>query len=336
MSEIGEPTSDVQQIPMVIDTDGGIDDAVALFHAVTDPGVDLLAVTVVHGNVPVDIAAASVCRVLDAAGCRDVPVVIGEAKPIGPVADMRPADFIHGTDGLGNTHRPPASFGPVDGTVAEVLGDVVDRRPGEVVLVTIGPLSNIARLVGETPDIATRFRRLVAMGGAVTVPGNALPVAEANIADDPVAAQQVVTADWSQPPLLVGLDVTHRATMTATEIALLDEQRTDAAAFLAEPLAFYRQAGGTFCEPGEFPCHDLLAVMAATRPLVSGPVLPMAVHAEPGPAWGATVADRRVPFFERAGAGATQSGLPGFSPWEIGLDVDVDAFRAAVRALFGE
>ena len=200
----------------------------------------------------------------------------------------------------------------------------------------MGPLTNIAHRVTADPAWAGRIDRLVIMGGSVNMPGNAKPGAEANIAHDPAAAAAVVHAEWVRPPLMVGLDVTHVGTFTDEEFALVAERRTPAARYLAEPLEFYRRFGGTFCEPGECPQHDLLAVMAAVLPgLVSGPVLPVAVQDSPGPAWGVVVVDRRVPFFERAGEGSSQPVTDGFSPWELGLEVDVERFRAEVRHLFG-
>lgn len=325
--------------PIVIDTDGGVDDAVALFWAVTSPDVEVLAITVVHGNLGTGPdalagAAANVCRVLDAAGRTDIPVLLGESEPMGRVPPLRRADFIHGTDGLGDTHRPPPSSTPrTDRSVDDVFAAVTDERPGEVQLVTLGPLTNVGRAIERGSIVPERWRRLVVMGGAIAIPGNALPAAEANIAHDPVAAAAALAATYVEPSLLVGLDVTHRATFTADEVALLDRRVTPAAAFLADPLAFYARSAGTFCAPGEFPCHDLLAVLAAAYELVTGPVLPLGVQVAPGPAWGATIADRRMPFFERAGAGSAQAALPGFAPCEVGMHVDVEAFRRHVRHL---
>ena len=208
--------------------------------------------------------------------------------------------------------------------------------PSDVTVVSLGPLSNIGELVAADNGWAGRIGRLVVMGGTVVGPGNAQPYAEANIAHDPAAASLVATAAWSDPPLLVGLDVTHQATFSAAEFDLLGERRNAAAAFLDEPMAFYRRFAGTLTPTGESPCHDLLAVIAAVRHgLVTGPLLPLAVQAMPGPAWGATIADRRAPFFARADPGAEQSRPEGFGLWQIGLEVDVLAFRRDVRRLFG-
>jgi purine nucleosidase len=254
---------------------------------------------------------------------------------MGPAPDLRPATFIHGDDGLGNTNRPPAPFGPVTTPALDVLRDVVLDDPGAVSVLTLGPLTNIGQVVVADPAWAGAVGRIAVMGGAARGPGNAQPFAEANIAHDPVAAAAVVEAAWSSPQLLVGLDVSNRATLTAAEFDLLAERRTAAAAFMDEPHRFYRQFGGTFSPPGETPCHDLLAAMTLVDPtLVEAPLLPVAVDTTGGPAWGATVADLRQPYFERASPGATQAG--GWSHlWHVALEVDITRFRAEVRRLYG-
>ena len=321
---------------MIIDTDGGIDDASAIWWALESPEVEVVGITTVHGNIDAVTAAANVCRILEAAGRVEIPVAVGADVPFAEAPEMRPADFIHGTDGIGDTGRPAAGHGPVDDTADELLTRLVAQASEPLTLVTLGPLTNIAHRVTAEPAWAGALDRLVIMGGSVNMPGNAKPGAEANIAHDPAAAAVVVHAGWSRPPLMVGLDVTHVGTFSAEEFDLVDRHRTRAARYLAEPLAFYRRFGGTFCEPGECPQHDLLAVMAAVIPeLVHGPVLPVAVQDTPGPAWGVVVVDRRVPYFERAGAGSAQPVTDGFSPWELGLEVDVERFRDEVRRLFG-
>jgi purine nucleosidase len=322
-------------LPVIIDTDGGVDDAAALWWALTSPLVDVVAITTVWGNVGHDLATANVCRVLHAAGRDDIPVAVGAGGPVGPAPELRVPDFIHGADGLGDTNRPPAPFGAVDEPATDLLRRLVGARPGELTLVTLGPLSTIATLVEADSSWATGIERLIVMGGAVASHGNALPVGEANIAHDPFGAAVVVNAAWARPPLLVGLDVTHLATLTEAEWQVLDRRATPAAEFLAEPLAFYRRFGSTLTPSGESPCHDLLATMAAALPVVDGPVLPLAVHTGDGPARGATVADRREPYFARAGEESEQNLPEGFARWQVGLEVDVEVFRSEVRALFG-
>jgi purine nucleosidase len=328
--------SPVSPRPVIIDTDGGVDDAAALWWALTEPRLDVAGITIVWGNVSLDVAAGAVLRVLDAAGRLDIPVALGEAGPIGPAPDLRPATFIHGDNGLGNADHPLADHADVVEEPAEVLlRRMVHDRPGEISLVTIGPLSTIGKLVADDPDFAADVDELVVMGGSARKGGNALPAGEANVAHDPGAAHAVVNAAWSRPPLLVGLDVTHQATLSEAEFALLAEHRTPAAAFLDAPLRFYREFGSTMTAP-DCPCHDLLAVMALVEPeiLPDAPVLPLGIDCGEGAAWGATVVDFRAPFFAQL-EGADQNRPAGFADWRIGLGADVARFRAHARALLG-
>ncbi|MEY2450923.1 MAG: hypothetical protein QOD92_497 [Acidimicrobiaceae bacterium] len=318
---------------MIVDTDGGVDDAVALWWAVTDPTLDVLAVTTVWGNVSLGIATDSVLRVLESAGRPDIPVAIGEAGPIGPAPELRPATFIHGDDGLGNTNRPPPAGHAVDEPAVDLLRRVIRERPHGVSVITLGPVTNIARALRDDPDVAPLVRELVVMGGSTRIGGNALPAGEANIAHDPEAAQTMVAAPWSTPPLLVGLDVTMQATFTDDDFTLLAQHANAAAAFLDEPLRFYRRFGSTLSAPN-CPCHDLLAVLAFSDPdvVVDAPVLPLAVDTAGGAAWGATIVDFRAPKFA-ALEGSDQPAHAGFSPWRIALEVDVDRFRTRFHEL---
>lgn len=323
--------------PVIIDTDGGVDDAAALWWALLNPDLDVLAVTVVWGNVPVGRAVLSVGRVLAAAGRPDIPVASGAEGPVAQAPALRPATFIHGEDGLGNTTEgrpaPPMNLTPEP--APDLLRRRCSERPGQVSLLTIGPLSNLALALDADPAFAATVRELVVMGGSARAGGNALPAGEANIAHDPVAAARVAAAGWAQPPLLVGLDVTREATLTGAHFALLAEHRSPAAEFLDAPLRFYRQFGGALTAP-DCPCHDLVATMALGQPdlITDAPILPMAVDTAGGPAWGATVVDFRAPFVVRL-RGAEQDRAPGFGPWRIGLGADVARFRDQAAALFG-
>jgi purine nucleosidase len=315
---------------MVIDTDGGVDDAVALWWALQDPRVELVAVVVTWGNVGRDVAATNVCRVLHAAGRPDVPVALGADQPLGPTPLPGLAAHVHGDDGLGGHGRrwstgdvePGGEPGPA------LLSRLARERPGQIDLVTIGTLSTLGAALAADADLVTRLRSLTVMGGAVARPGNALPWGESNIAHDPQAAHQVVTAGWPEPPLLVGLDVTLRALLHEDDIELAASGGTVAGEFLADPLRvygdFYRSSRQT--PPGTLACHDLLAVLAVVEPevLTDTPVVPLAVDTGRSAAWGATVADLRS---------TAQVTPDGFVPWRVALDVDQARFRQAFRAL---
>jgi purine nucleosidase len=323
-------------LPVVIDTDGGVDDAVALWWALTDPALDVVAITVVWGNVDVEIATASVLRVVHAAGRDGVPVAVGAPRPLQPAPDLRPATFIHGDDGLGNAAGPEAPIAAVDEPATALLARLVRERPAELTLVTLGPLTNIGVVIEEHPEFARGIAELVVMGGSARRGGNALPDGEANVAHDPIAAQRTVLAPWVRPPLLIGLDVTMTATLSPAEFTLLGEHRTPAAEFLDAPLHFYREFGSTFTAP-DTPCHDLLTVLSVAQPgvILDAPVLPLAVDCGGDAAWGATVVDFRAPFFA-ALEGSAQSSAEGFAPWRVALGVDTGRFRRCVRTLFGD
>jgi purine nucleosidase len=322
-------------VKVIIDTDGGVDDAAAIWWALTDPRIDLIGVTSVAGVVDSASAARNVLRVFAAAGRSDIPVAVGADQRAGPAPALRSASFIHGEDGLGNAGFATAPAGRVEG------GDAVDllqRLCGggeDVCLVTLGPLTNIAAAIARDPAWAARVRELVVMGGAARVSGNALPFGEANVAHDPHAADCVVNAAWQKPPLLVGLDVTHVATLSPAEFELLGERRTAAAAFLDAPLRFYRTYGSTFTAP-DCPCHDLLALLALVQRevITSAPLLPLAISTGAGPACGATIVDFRAQAFERLG-GSRQSRPEGFAAWRIALSADVQLFRRLVRSRWG-
>ncbi|HEU5150167.1 MAG TPA: nucleoside hydrolase [Iamia sp.] len=319
---------------LVIDNDGGVDDCTGIWWALTEPDVEVVALIATWGNTERDAAAANLCRILHAAGRPDIPVALGATDPSGPSPLSARAAHVHGADGLGgHAHRwPTGEVVPTDERPADLLARLVAADPGAIDLVTTGPLTTLAAVLAERPGLTGGFRSLTVMGGSVLAGGNALPAAEANVAHDPEAAAAVVAAPWAtdRPPLLVGLDVTMAALLSAdVELAAAHASDGVVARFLADPmdgyLAFYDSVRQT--PPGMFPCHDLLAVMAAAeRPVITGvETWPIAVDTGGSAAWGATIADRRpVP----------ESTLGAFAPWRVAVACDPAPFRAAVQRLF--
>jgi purine nucleosidase len=224
-------------MPVVIDTDGGIDDAVALWWAITH--LDVAAVTTVAGNVRVGQATALVRRVLRECGQPDIPVAQGADLP----ARME------------TRHDAPLAvvFAPDEHSSAPT---VLAELPDGTDLIALGPLTNIAAAIELDPSLPTRLGRMVVMGGPPER-------AEFNFAHDEEAVDAVLAAPWRTQPLVVGLDRTEQATLTATEFDLLAEHRTTAARFLDAPLRAYRNVYG-----GDCPVHDLLAVLAYVDPEV--------------------------------------------------------------------
>jgi purine nucleosidase len=331
---------------LVIDSDGGIDDAAAIVWLCTRPDVEIAAVTAVGGNVGVRQAARNLRIILEAAGRPDVPVHVG-SDPTGPAPHIPRPVFIHGEDGLGDVGlADPVRGADEDTPAVDVL--VREMRRGAALL-TLGPLTNLAAAVRADPS-APASSRLTLMGGSARAQGNARPTGEANVANDPLAAAAALRAGWAAPPVMVGLDVTHAATLRDVEFAALARRQTAAAAFLYGPLSFYRQRAGTLCAEGETPCHDLLAAMALVRPDILGvELLPVEVDTGGSAAWGQTVVDLRALAWRRHAreapvapavlptAGTAPGGHVGGigTPVAVGLDVDVDGFRAAVRELAG-
>ncbi|MDX1502718.1 MAG: nucleoside hydrolase [Thermoanaerobaculia bacterium] len=198
----------------LIDTDTASDDAVALLMALRHPDVEVVAVTVVSGNVPVDQGVANALLTVELAGAR-VPVYRGAAAPL-----ARPAVYaywFHGRDGLGDMGYPPARSAAAPGEAAEAIVRAARQHPG-LTLVTLGPLTNLARALERDPGLPRRVGRCVVMGGAACTVGNVTPAAEFNLFVDPEAAQRVFLSGL--PLEMVGWELCRgAANLTETEMA---------------------------------------------------------------------------------------------------------------------
>lgn len=206
---------------LILDTDPGVDDAMAIAMACAHPELELLGLTTVFGNVRVEQATANALSLLEQFGHSTIPVAAGAAKPL-LNAPLPFPDFVHGTDGLGNINLPVASTQAVDLTAAEFIVDTCRSNSGKVSLVAVGPLTNIAMAMQLEPDLPSKVARLIVMGGTLNEPGNVSPVAEANFLADPQAADKVFERYW--PATIVGLDVTHRIMLLASDLERIAEQ----------------------------------------------------------------------------------------------------------------
>ena len=199
-------------VPLILDCDTGIDDALALFYGAAH-GAEYVACTVTHGNVPVDVGTRNTLTILDALGLDTVPVFTGAARPL--AQPLMTAEFVHGQDGLGDTAVPPSGRLPGDLAAVEIVR-LARERPGELAQVAVGPLTNVALALILEPRLPELVRQVVVMGGAVGVPGNASELGEANVWHDPEAAALVVDAPWDV--LFVGLEITMRTALPRTAI----------------------------------------------------------------------------------------------------------------------
>lgn len=221
---------------IIIDTDPGIDDTLAIFYALQSEALDVLGLTTVFGNASTDLTTINALRLLEIAERSDIPVAKGAENPLTkPFTNAVP--HIHGEDGQGNVHMPPPKGKPVKQSAAQFIVEQVQAHPGEITLVPIGPLTNIALALCLRPQIAQEVKQVVLMGGAALVPGNINPAAEANIFNDAVAADIVFSAGWDIS--MIGLDVTHKVLMSDNQIAKFAKSPKATAQHIGKVLPLY-------------------------------------------------------------------------------------------------
>jgi inosine-uridine nucleoside N-ribohydrolase len=251
---------------IIFDTDPGIDDAMALLFIQASPAIDLLAVTTVFGNADIDTTTRNALYLKNRFGLT-APVHKGADKPLTRPRNPSPT-FVHGENGLGDVELTGLVAAEPEAKPAyQAIIDLARANPGEVTLVAVGPLTNLALALRVAPEVATLLKAVVIMGGAFAVagkPGNVTPVAEANIWNDPEAADLVFTAPWFVTA--VSLDVTTQVVMSPAYMADLEATAGPAGAFLnaiSQPYArFY---GG---RDGIVGCcvHDAAAVAFVIDP----------------------------------------------------------------------
>lgn len=225
---------------VIIDVDTGIDDALAMIYALHSPELDILGFTTCFGNNIVYETTRNTLRVLELVGRTDIPVFPGAAEPLSRVNRKQLPIAIHGFDGLADVKIPDAKVLPLSQPASTFIVEQVKKFPGEITLITLGTLTNVALAIKEDPELVTKVKNVAVMGGAVLCPGNVTPAAEANIYADPEAAQFVFQSGI--PIMLVGLDVTMQ---TLLPRACVEEWRsigTELSTFLADISDFYMDA----------------------------------------------------------------------------------------------
>lgn len=247
---------------VIIDTDPGIDDAMAIAYAVAHPDIELLALTTIFGNVRTDEATRNALALLDHWGC-DADVAEGETAPL-TIPANEPSYLVHGSNGFGEVDIPASTRSKHALDAVDYIIEASKRHPGEITLCAVGPLTNLARLLERDPEVATRLKAVVVMGGAVHKKGNVTPVAEANIWNDPHAADQVFAASW--PLVLAPLDCTMPVVFTPDFMQALAKENpalgTPLAAMAEFYARFYRSHMGLAgCVP-----HDVMALSWLTVP----------------------------------------------------------------------
>jgi purine nucleosidase len=250
-------------IPIVIDSDPGQDDAVALLTALASPELDVRAITTVAGNIPLELTSRNARMMVDIAGRTDVPVYEGAARPM--VRPLVTAEYVHGPTGIDGVDVFEPSRPPASGHAADVIIDIVSAAaPGEVTLCTLGPLTNVAMALVKDPSLASRVGRLVMMGGGWWEGGNVTPAAEFNIYVDPHAAHVVFTSGI--PITMMPLDVTHKALTTNARIERFRSLGTRAGAVTAGMLDFFDRYDEQKYGTDGGPLHDPTVIAWLLRP----------------------------------------------------------------------
>ena len=247
---------------IIIDTDPGIDDAMAIFYAAAAEDIDLLGLTAIFGNVTVDTATRNALRLVEAAGL-DIPVARGADKPL-EMPHIKPSAHVHGDEGFGDIPAMTPKGKAVDETAAEFLVRMAREHKGELVLCPIGPLTNIALAIQADPEFASNVDRIVLMGGSYKEGGNITPFAEANIYHDPHAAEVVFAS--SATVEMVGLDVTHQILCTKEDFAAMAEAAPKLGGMLQDMSHFYLKFYETVGKFDGCSLHDPAAVIACPHP----------------------------------------------------------------------
>ncbi len=243
--------------PVVIDTDPGVDDAIALLMALSCPQLDILGLTTTAGNVPIGPATRNALAILEGVGRTDIPVAKGATRPIrGRFAYSR---HVHSAAGL-TYPLPPPTIGTTETGAVQFLAETLQSSPGEVTIIALGPLTNLARLNSKRPSALRLAKRVLVMGGAVQTPGNVTPHAEFNFYSDPTAARMVIESGL--PMTLIDMAPCRQVFLTREDVN--GARPTTEAGTLAERLL----TGWFGKDPTRerFYMYDPLTLVAAVEP----------------------------------------------------------------------
>jgi inosine-uridine nucleoside N-ribohydrolase len=272
---------------VIIDTDPGIDDAAAILFGLASPNLTIEMLTTAYGNVEIGQTTRNALAILEVAGRRDIPVYAGASRPL--VRPPNYAKLVHGENGLGDAPTPAPATAAMAGRAAERIIEAVMSSPGEITLIALAPLTNVALALALEPGLSGALKRLVVMGGAVRAPGNVTPVATANLYNDPEAAALVYRS--GAPIVQVGIDVCRPSTISTTQQAAIAAAPGASARFLASisdrMASFYRSAYDE-----ELHYNDVPAVAWVIHPeLFGGRRVPVAVETTGTLTAGQTVVD---------------------------------------------
>ena len=276
-------------LPIIIDTDPGQDDAVAILLALASPELEVLGITAVAGNVPLALTQTNARKICELAGRPDIKVYSGAIRPM--VRSLVTAEDVHGKTGLDGPVLPDPTMPLQSQHAVDYLIETFMTHPaGTITLCTLGPLTNAGLALVREPRIASRIKQIVAMGGGYFEQGNVTPSAEFNIYVDPHAARLVFESGI--PITLLPLDVTHKALTTKARLKLFEDMRTRTGDATAEMLNFFERYDVHKYGFDGGPLHDPCVIAWLLRPdLFSGKEVNVSIECESELTMGATVVD---------------------------------------------
>ena len=248
---------------IIIDTDPGVDDSLAIFVALNSPELEVLGLTTIFGNAVTTTCTENALRLLEIAERTDIPVAEGAHIPLN--GNFRgAATFVHGDNGQGNAELPLPTTKSLEIDAVAFLKETIETHPNEITLVPVGPLTNIANLLTQHPGVDKKIKEIVLMGGNAQTPGNATPTAEANILNDPEAADIVFSAQCEIT--MVGLDVTNNVFMSEEQVNTLGSFNNAKSKHINKINPFYFSFLKNFFEENGMPIHDSSAITYLVHP----------------------------------------------------------------------
>jgi len=304
-------------IPIILDCDPGHDDAVAMLLALASPQLEVLGITTVGGNATLEHVTENALRVLALADREDVPVAVGARHPL--VGPLHTAPHVHGESGLEGPQLPPARSQPVTEDAVTFIAAALEAAPEPLTLVPTGPLTNIALLLRERPDLTSKIAHVCLMGGAAGE-GNVTPSAEFNAWADPEAADLVYRSGL--PVTMIGLDVTHKAILWDAEREAMAAAGGQVTKLMCGLLGFYQGFHRRVYGWNGGPIHDAVAVAHLAHPgLVTTVRTNVVVELQGEFTRGRTVVDLRAVTGREPNA-------------EVGMDIDRERFIGLIRDAF--
>ncbi|CAD5182938.1 unnamed protein product [Musa acuminata subsp. malaccensis] len=312
-------------LKVIIDTDPGIDDSMAILMAFQKPEIEILGLTTIFGNVSTEDATCNALLLCEIAGHPEVPVAEGSHEPL-KGGKPHVADFVHGSDGLGNIFLPPPLGKQIEKTASEFLVEKVSQYPGDVCILALGPLTNLALAIKRDSSFANKVKKVVVLGGTLFAAGNVNPAAEANIYGDPEAADVVFTC--GADVVVVGINVTTQVKLTDADLSELRNSKGKHSQILYDMCKFYRdwhvKSDGVY---GIFP-HDPVSFAALVRPdLFTFRKGVVRVETQ-GICIGHTLMDQGLKKW------STSNPWTGYSPVSVAWAVDAPGVLSFIKQLF--